>query len=182
MSQPSLQAAAQLIAEAFGALQLTVALLLDRYGFIISMHEYAAGSDARRVRLRRAAQVQKRVSSPAAWRKYSETKGAKSQRIRDGVPDAVRGFVWSHRRRPREPGFRQTGSSARWWCATRWIAQAMQQIDKDAADDDGTSTSAATAARGRSRSAESSRRTPISTQTSDTPRACRRTPRCCSCT
>ena len=56
------------------------------------MHEYAAGSATRgEVRLENAElrKWQKRVSSPAAWRKYSETKGAKlKQRIRDrkGLP------------------------------------------------------------------------------------------------
>ena len=136
-SQPSLQAAAQLIAEASGALQLTVAPLLDRYGFIISMHEYAAGSATRgEVRLENAElrKWQKRVSSPAAWRKYSETKGAKlKQRIRDGVPDAVRGFVWKAIAAGRAtPGFRQDGLFRTLVVRDEGvIAQAMQQIDKD---------------------------------------------------
>lgn len=134
---PSLQQAVVLIAGAVGDLRLTIMPLLDRYGFIVSMEEFLAHSVTRDMVREENIQLkkwQKRAATPKAWQEYASRKPDKlRKRIREGVPDAVRGFVWKLLAAARSsPEFRQ---------ATTWhelVAKAADiaedhavQIDKD---------------------------------------------------
>jgi hypothetical protein len=126
-----------LIAGAVGDLRLTIMPLLDRYGFIVSMEEFLAHSVTRDMVREENIQLkkwQKRAATPKAWQEYASRKPDKlRKRIREGVPDAVRGFVWKLLAAARSsPEFRQ---------ATTWhelVAKAADiaedhavQIDKD---------------------------------------------------
>lgn len=111
---PEVQQAARLISEGVGEILLTVMPLLDRYGFVVDVQDYTTGMATRdqvRVENEELRKWQKRVATVKAWRAYSEKKPEKlRQRIRDGVPDAVRGFVWKAIAAARaKPGFRQEG-------------------------------------------------------------------------
>jgi len=136
--QPSLQDAKVLIGGAVGDLRLTIMPLLDRYGFIVSSEQFLAQPVTRDMVRQENVQLkkwQKRAATPKAWQEYAERKPAKLRnRIRAGVPDAVRGFVWKLLAAARAPpDFRREGQ----W--TTLVAKADgggepavdQQIDKD---------------------------------------------------
>ena len=113
-SRPSLQQAVVLISGAVGALELTFMPLLDRYGFIISSDQFLKSPVTRDMLRAENIQLrkwQKRAATPKAWQEYAERKPAKlRQRVRQGVPDAVRGFVWKLLAAARSPAdFRKEG-------------------------------------------------------------------------
>lgn len=113
-SRPQLAQALQLITESQGQVQLTVAPLIDRYGFICDVEEFNARCCTKQqVRLEneQLRKWEKRVISARAWQRYSAKKPEKLKtRIREGVPDAVRGFVWKAIAAARAPRkFRQDG-------------------------------------------------------------------------
>lgn len=95
---PTLQHAVSLIGETVGEIELVVMPLLDRYGFIISTQEFLAAPVTRDMIRHENSQLrkwQKRCATPQAWRDYASRKPGKLRaRIRAGVPEAVRGFVW----------------------------------------------------------------------------------------
>ena len=112
--QPSLQEAVVLIGGAVGELELTIMPLLDRYGFIVSTTEFLASpvtGDMVRHENSQLRKWQKRAATPQAWQAYAEKKPAKLRtRIRQGVPEAVRGFVWKLMAAGRSPAnFRREG-------------------------------------------------------------------------
>lgn len=111
---PDVQQAARLISEGVGEILLTIMPLLDRYGFVVDVQDYTTGMATRehvRVENEELRKWQKRVINAKAWQDYTERKPEKlRQRIRDGVPDAVRGFVWKAIAAARAKlGFRQAG-------------------------------------------------------------------------
>ena len=131
----TLDGAAKLISDATGEIELTIAPLLDRYGFIVDTDTFTARAVSRRqVRTENEElrKWEKRVGSISAWRQYSSKKPEKlRQRIRLGVPDAVRSFVWRAIAAARAPPhFRQEGmyQGLRLKEGKR---ETMQQIDKD---------------------------------------------------
>jgi len=112
--RPSLEKATELITTAIGELRLVVAPLLDRYGFIVGIKEFTDRPVTRKLVRSENEELrkwQKRVGTVGAWKRYSERKPEKlRQRIREGVPDAVRGFVWKAIAAARAPrDFRQDG-------------------------------------------------------------------------
>jgi len=115
--QPSLQEAIVLIGGAVGDLVLTIMPLLDRYGFIVSTSEFIANPITREMVRQENSQLrkwQKRAATPQAWQSYAERKPGKLRaRIRLGVPEAVRGFVWKLMAAGRAPvDFRSEGKYA----------------------------------------------------------------------
>ena len=135
--QPSLQEAVTLISGAVGELKLTIMPLLDRYGLIVSSDEFLAKPVTREMVRHENVQLkkwQKRAATPKAWQEYAERKPAKLRnRIRAGVPDAVRGFVWKLLAAARAPvDFRKPGQFAALIEAAEGIAKEHdEQIDKD---------------------------------------------------
>ena len=112
--QPTLQQAIVLMQGAVGDLELTVMPLLDRYGFIISTDEFMRSPvtrDMLRYENHQLSKWMKRAATPQAWQSYAERKPRKLRaRIRSGVPEAVRGFVWKLMAAGRAPvDFRQEG-------------------------------------------------------------------------
>ena len=95
---PSLQHAVVLIGSAVGELELMMMPLVDRYGFIVSNEQFIANPVTRDMLRYENSQLrkwQKRAATPQAWQAYAEKKPGKLRaRIRMGVPEAVRGFVW----------------------------------------------------------------------------------------
>ena len=134
--QPSLQDAVVLIGGAVGDLRLTIMPLLDRYGFIVSSEEFLAHPVTRDMVRQENVQLkkwQKRAATPKAWQEYAERKPAKLRnRIRAGVPDAVRGFVWKLLAAARSPpDFRREGEFAMLVAKADEGTESDQQIDKD---------------------------------------------------
>ena len=112
--QPSLQEAVALIGGCTGNLELTIMPLLDRYGFIVTNKEFLDNPVTRDMIRYENAQLQKwrkRAATPQAWQSYAERKPGKLRsRIRMGVPEAVRGFVWKLMAAGRAPvDFRREG-------------------------------------------------------------------------
>lgn len=133
---PDVQEAATLIGGAVGEVQLTVMPLLDRFGFVVDLENFTTvmvTRDQARFENQELRKWQKRVSSAKAWQRYSTKKPEKlRQRIRDGVPDAVRGFVWKAIAAARAPsGFRQDGLYAQLALREGTNSAAWIQIDKD---------------------------------------------------
>ncbi len=133
--QPSLEAAVRLISTAVGEVSITFMPLVDRYGFIISTEHFLANPVTRDMLKYENSQLRKwkrRVASPQAWQDYAARKTEKlRQRIRTGVPDAVRGFVWKLIAAARAPeGFRREGLYASLILKEEG-RPAYQQIDKD---------------------------------------------------
>lgn len=111
---PSVKRAAELMSTAVGEVELTFMPLLDRYGFIVSTAQFAARPVTRQMLRHENSQLRKwtkRVATAKAWQKYATRKPAKLElRIRQGVPDAVRGFVWKILSAAKAPeGFRVDG-------------------------------------------------------------------------
>jgi len=134
-SMPAQERAIELITSAVGELRLTVAPLVDRYGFIVDLGEFEARALSRtqvRQENEELRKWEKRVGSVHAWKLYSANKPDKLRtRIRQGVPDAVRGFVWKAVAAARATnGFRQDGlyRSLR---MQQEESAAASQIDKD---------------------------------------------------
>lgn len=76
---------------------------------------------------------QKRAATPRAWQEYAERKPEKlRKRIRAGVPDAVRGFVWKLLAAARAPpDWRQQGVYHKLCSKEDGPENAFLQIDKD---------------------------------------------------
>lgn len=139
--QPSLQHAVVLIAGAVGELEMTVMPLVDRYGFIISASEFLANPITREMIRHENSSLRKwakRAATPRAWQEYAERKPEKlKRRIRMGVPEAVRGFVWKLMAAGRAPpDFRREGQYAALTSRAEGrpdgcSVEASVQIDKD---------------------------------------------------
>ena len=134
---PSLEQASALISGSVGDLELGVMPLLDRFGFIVSAQEMWETPLTREMMRHENKQLhkwQKRCATPQAWKDYASRKPAKLKaRIRAGVPEAVRGFVWKLMAAGRAAAdFRTEGQYARLAAQqdgphAEWFAQ----IDKD---------------------------------------------------
>jgi len=135
--EPSLQEAVVLIGGAVGALELTIMPLLDRYGFIVSTTDFLANPVTRDMVRYENSQLrkwQKRAATPQAWEAYAVRKPAKLRtRIRMGVPEAVRGFVWKLMAAGRSPvDFRREGAyTALVTKESGPHTESFAQIDKD---------------------------------------------------
>ena len=112
--RPSQHQAAAIIGAAVGDVELTIMPLLDRYGFIVSANDFLANPVTRdmvRFENSQLRKWQKRAATPQAWQEYASRKPGKLRaRIRNGVPEAVRGFVWKLMAAGRAPvDFRREG-------------------------------------------------------------------------
>ena len=141
--RPTVLQAVKLLKQAHGDIKLTFVPIVDRFGFVISFR------DAKRRPLRddmireneELRKWQKRVHSARAWREYSTRKPGKLRnRIRSGMPDAVRGFVWKAMAATRGPeNFRVEGRYTQLLLNVQRfsadggskISEAFVQIDKD---------------------------------------------------
>ena len=135
---PSLQQAVALISGAVGELSLTIMPIVDRYGFIISADDFLKQPVTRDMLRHENLQLQKwqkRAATPKAWQEYAKHKPKKlDTRIRQGVPDPVRGFVWKLLAAARAPAdFRVLGKYAELSVSEGGEAQqkTFEQIDKD---------------------------------------------------
>ena len=138
---PSLQQAVVPIGGAVGELELTIMPLLDRYGFIVSTQDFLKNPltrDMMRLENVQLRKWRKRAATPLLWQEYASRKPAKLKaRIRAGVPEAVRGFVWKLMAAGRAPvDFRRDGTYAALCALSAADAGAgaeahFAQIDKD---------------------------------------------------
>lgn len=133
--QPPLEQAAALLHEAVGEVELTIMPLLDRYGFIVSAADFLAAPITRDMLRYENSQLrkwQRRVATPRQWQQYAERKPEKlRRRMRQGVPDAVRGFVWKLIAAGRAPeDFRREGMYAT-LISREDRLPCFPQIDKD---------------------------------------------------
>eukprot|EP00966_Prymnesium_polylepis_P213245 4938907-Prymnesium_polylepis.1 len=133
---PPSRKAAEVISAAVGDVELTFMPLIDRYGFVVSQQDFEAGGVSReqvRAENKQVIKWQKRVSSEKAWNEYAARKPEKlKERIRLGVPDAVRGFVWKLLAAARAPaGFRQRDLYRSLLLREDLNADVEVQIDKD---------------------------------------------------
>ena len=135
---PTLEQAKHLIAGAMGDLEFVIMPLLDRFGFILSTQEFLDAPvtrDMMRYENEQLQKWQKRCATPNAWRDYATRKPAKLRtRIRQGVPEAVRGFVWKLMAAGRAPAdFRAEGQYAALASTPDGGAMSahFEQIDKD---------------------------------------------------
>ena len=137
---PTAEEAAELFESSEGTLTLTVMPLLDRWGFIIDadadkQREGSSRLDTRRLNAQ-LRKWEKRIGSLGAWERYTAKKPEKLHlRIRQGVPDPVRGFVWKALAASRAPpNFRRDGLYQR-LCEgpglERVLPETLTQIDKD---------------------------------------------------
>jgi hypothetical protein len=135
--KPSLQQAVILISTSVGDLHLTIMPILDRYGFIVSEEESLSTVVTREMIRYENAQVrkwQKRAATPEAWQEYARRKPGKLRaRIRAGIPEPVRGFVWKLMAAGRAPeDFRREGLYASLVIKEDGPhAKSFSQIDKD---------------------------------------------------
>ena len=137
--QPNLQEAVLLIGKTVGALELTIMPLLDRYGFIVSAADFLKNPVTRDMIKHENSQLrkwQKRAATPQAWQAYAERKPGKLRaRIRMGIPEAVRGFVWKLMAAGRAPvDFRREGAYHQYAASEATpgaLEDAFTQIDKD---------------------------------------------------
>ena len=111
---PTLQQALELCSSSVGDLSLTIWPLVDRFGFIISSDELRAHpvtSIMLRLENVQLRKWRKRAATLQGWNEYRARKPAKwATRIRQGVPEPLRGFVWSLLAEGHAPeGFRQNG-------------------------------------------------------------------------
>ena len=132
---PSLQQAVVLIRSALGPLELTIMPLLDRYGFIISAEDLIRNPvtlDMARLENAQLKKWRRRVATARMWQEYAARKPVKLKvKIRQGIPEAVRGFVWKLLAAARAPAdFRQDGVFSL-LCAREEPHHAYAQIDKD---------------------------------------------------
>lgn len=140
LEPPTLQQAVKLFESFEGELKLTVMPLLDRWGFIIDAETDKSRETSNRLATRQLNAVlrkwEKRVVSLSAWQAYSTKKPEKlCLRIRQGVPDPVRGFVWKAIAAARAPpNFRRDGlyqSLCDGLCIESLKPETLTQIDKD---------------------------------------------------
>lgn len=132
---PSRAQAGRIISSAVGLVQLTIQPLLDRYGFIVSTEDFVARIVNRsQIRLENEMlrKWQKRVTSQQIWQAYAARKPEKiRQRVRAGVPDGIRCFVWKLMAAARAPaGFRREGVYRRLAMREDELPS-FSQIDKD---------------------------------------------------
>jgi hypothetical protein len=134
--RPGSAKAGELIKAAESEVLLIFMPLIDRYGFVISQQEFDRGGITReqvRAENKQVVKWQKRVASEKAWNEYAARKPEKlKERIRLGVPDAVRGFVWKLLAAARAPkGFRQRDLYRNLLLREDTDPDVDSQIDKD---------------------------------------------------